>query len=244
MKRIFPLFLLFLISVACNAQVTLVERDVPQAVKKAFIEKYPEVSTVEWSKNNDSVIGAKFSFERKKTTADFLNNGDFLSSSSEMAPKETPGMISNYIRGNHPNFIVSLSMMKEDAKGKISYYLEIKNPGVGQAVTKLWFDFYGNLTKIVEPQEAKLDKDAEEGDNNDLGEDIAAGQKISKKELPSQVNSYINNHYKEYRFDSAIFVDNAAHGTLYQVKLRKIGYKDFIFVHFKLTGEFIEVEKE
>lgn len=244
MKRILPLFLLFLISVVCNAQVTVFEREVPQAVKKIFIEKYPDVTAAEWYKNNDTVFGAKFSLERKKTTAEFLNTGVFLSSSSEMAPKETPGMISNYIRGNHPDFVVSLSMMKEDAKGKISYYVEIKNPGVGQAITKLWFDFYGNLTKIIEPQEAKLDKDAEEGDNDDLGADIASGQKISKKELPSVVNSYITNHYKDYRFDEAIFVENATHGSLYQVKMRKIGYKDFILVHFNLKGEYVEIEKE
>ena len=61
MKRIFPLILFIIIAINSNAQVSIFEREVPQVVKKAFVEKYPDVTTVEWFKNNDSVIGAKLS---------------------------------------------------------------------------------------------------------------------------------------------------------------------------------------
>ncbi len=242
MKQIITLNIIIILSINLFAQESIFEREVPQAVKKALVEKFPEVTTAEWYKNNDSVIEARFVLNKKKTAAAFSINGNFISSSSEITPKETPGMISNYIRGNHPNDVVSLAMMTETADGKINYYVEIKRPGVGQATTMLYFDFYGNLTKKIEPEEIKIEKDAEEG-YDDLGEDIASGQPIKKKELPSKVNTYIDKKYQDYKFEQAIFVENEKHGTLYQVKMRKLGYKEFIYLHFDLMGDFVEVEQ-
>lgn len=243
MKTPITILILFL---AFNlfAQAPLFEREVPQAVKKAFVDKYPETTTAEWFKVNDSIIEARFTVSRKKTSAAFSNNGDFLSSSSEITPKETPGMISNYIRGEHPNDVVQLAMMAEDAKGQISYYVEIKRPGVNQAVTKLYFDFYGNLTKIIKPEEIKQEEDAEGGFSDDLDADVAAGEPIKKKELPSKVNSYIDNNYKDYRFDNALFINHDEHGIIYQVNMRRLGYKEFINVHFDLMGNFIDIPQK
>ena len=243
MKSLFPLVLMLLIAINSFSQEALLEKQVPQVVKKAFVDKFPEVTSADWFKNNDSVIGVKFSFNKKKTAAAFKTSGAFVSSSSEIAPKEMPGMISNYIRGNHRNYVVSLSMVTEDAKGVTSYYVEIKNPGVAQAVTQLYFDFYGKLTKIIEPQEAKLERDKDKDTDDDLGADVASGQEIGKKELPSTVNTYLESNYKAYRFDKAIFVDNKEHGRLYEIKMRKIGYRDFILVHFDLLGKFVELEQ-
>jgi len=245
MKHLFPFVLLFLITVSSYAQETILEKQVPQAVKKAFVEKYPEVTSVEWFKNNDTVIGAKFSFNKKKTSAEYTTSGVFLSSSSEMTPKELPGMVSNYIRGNHRDDIVNLAMMNEKSDGKISYYVEIRKPGVAQAITKLYFDFYGNLTKIIQPEEIKIEKDAENGsDKDDLGADIASGQQISKKELPSTVSTYLDKNYKEYKFDKAIFIEDKKLGNLYEVKMRKIGYREFILVHFDLLGKYVEINQK
>jgi len=243
MKQLLSISIIFFLSISIYAQVSIFEREVPQAVKKTLIEKFPEVTTAEWFKNNDSVIEARFVLSKKKTAATFSINGAFISSSSEITPKETPGMISNYIRGNHPNDVVSLAMMTETADGKISYYVEIKRPGVAQAITKLYFDFYGKLTKIIEPEEIKLEKDAEEGFNDDLGEDIASGQPIKKKELPTNINTYIDKKYTDYKFEQAIFIDNEKLGTLYQIKMRKLGYKEFIYLHFDLMGNFVEIEQ-
>ncbi len=243
MKRIFPLALLLFAVLQSFSQESILERQVPQVVKKAFVDKFPEVTSAEWFKNNDSIISVKFSFNRKKTAAEYKTSGAFISSSTEMAPKEMPGMISNYIRGNHPNNVVSLAMMTEDAVGAITYYVEIKNPGLAQPVTKLYFDFYGKLTKIIEPEEAKMDK-VKGGDSaDDLDADIASGQEIGKKEMPTSINSYLNNNYKEYRFDKAIIIENKEHGKLYEVKMRKIGYRDTILVHFDLLGKFIELNQ-
>ena len=160
-----------------------------------------------------------------------------------MSPKETPGMISNYVRGEHPNEVVNLSMMKEDAAGKITYYVEVKRPGVNQPITKLYFDFYGNLTKIIKPEEAKMEKDAEDGFGDDF-DDILSGEPLKKKELPSKVNTYIDKNYKDYKFEQAIFIDNDTHGTIYQVKLRRLGYKEYINVHFDLLGEYLEMNQQ
>ena len=245
MKNLIVLTAVFFLSANLTAQTSIFEREVPQPVKKALVTKYPEVTSAEWFKNNDTVIEARFTIGKKKTAATFHNAGAFISSIQEITPKETPGMISNYIRGNHPNDVVSLAMMTETADGKISYYVEIKRPGLAQAVTKLYFDFYGNLTKKIEPEEIKIEQDAEDGITDELGEeDIASGQPIKKKELPSTVGTYLDKNFKDYKFEKAIFVENETHGTLYEVTMRKLGYKEFKTVYFDLMGNLIEnVEK-
>jgi len=236
------ILLLFVICIG-YAQEPMFERQVPQAIKKNFVEKYPEVTTVEWFKINDTVIEAQFMASRKKSFVEFSTEGIFLSSSSEMAPKETPGMISNYVRGEHPNEVVNLAMMREDAAGKITYYIEVKRPGVNQPTTKLYFDFYGNITKIIKPEEAKLEKDAEDGFGDDF-DSMSAGEPIKKKELPSKITKYIDKTYKDYKFDQAIFINDDTHGNIYQVKLRRLGYKEFLFVHFDLLGDFLDINQK
>ncbi|OQA01906.1 MAG: hypothetical protein BWY70_00206 [Bacteroidetes bacterium ADurb.Bin408] len=244
MKKIYLLTAILLLSLNLFSQTSMFEREVPQAVKKTLVEKYPDITAAEWFKNNDTVIEARFSLGKKKTAATFHTNGTFLSSSQVVTPKETPGMISNYIRGNHPNQVASMVMMTETADGKISYYVEIKQPGIAQAVTKLYFDFYGNLTKKIEPEEIKIEKDAEEGLTDDLGEDIASGQPIKKKELPSKVVVYIDKSMQDYKFEKAIFVENQKYGTLYEVTMRKLGYKEFKTLYFDLLGNLkVDVEK-
>lgn len=244
MKKICVLTAVLLLSLNLISQTSMFEREVPQVVKKTLVEKYPDITSAEWFKNNDTVIEARFALSKKKTAATFHINGAFIASSQEITPKETPGMISNYIRGNYKNDVVNLAMMTETADGKISYYVEIKQPGIAQAITKLYFDFYGNLTKKIEPEEIKIEKDAEEGITDDLGEDIASGQPIKKKELPSKVVTYIDKSLQDYKFEKAIFVENEKYGTLYEITMRKLGYKEFKTLYFDLLGNLKEdVEK-
>lgn len=231
-----------------KAQEQILERNVPRVVKEAFIAKFPDVNTVEWYKINDSVIEARFVFSRKKTLTSFNNSGTFLSSSSEIASREMPGLISNYIRGEYSEHVINTSMMSEDAQGQISYYIEISRPGVNQPITKLFFDYYGNLTRTIRPPEVAMGNDgtginSTENDDmeyDDLEDAVSIGEPINRRELPPKITQYIEQHYAEYRFESAVFNEKEGYGMVYEVKLKRQGYRQFAELYFDLAGDFIE----
>lgn len=241
------LTLVFCLSIFIGlAQEKIHESDVPQNIRKDFVERFEDVSTVEWHKPNENHIEARYNISRnQKAMVLYAVDGTFISKNEEVVPREMPGLISNHIRGDFPEHNINVAMMTEEAGGDISYYVEISRPGINQPVTKLYFDFFGNLTRTIAPQEAAIVEDDDEDIYYDDFEDaITIGDPVTRRELPPAILNHIRDSFEGHRFDSAVFDEIEDHGIVYRVQLRRLGYREYMHVYYDLWGAFIKELKD
>ncbi|HLZ16573.1 MAG TPA: PepSY-like domain-containing protein [Cyclobacteriaceae bacterium] len=81
--------LIILASGFANGQ-KLRESEVPQAVRKAFAEKFKSVKEVKWSKEGTTEFEAEFDAGKQEKSANFDNTGKWLVTESEIKAAELP----------------------------------------------------------------------------------------------------------------------------------------------------------
>lgn len=98
----------------------------PEAVKKAFAEKFPNATGVKWDKENAHEYEASFSWDGGTYSANFSDRGEWLETEHTIAFNALPGNVQARFNTTHKGAKVKAAAIIETAKGETKYEIEVK----------------------------------------------------------------------------------------------------------------------
>lgn len=143
------------------------KKDVPQKVKTAFTQKFPDVQKVKWESEDENEWEAEFKMNGKEMTVCYDNTGKWLETEVEVKIKDLPAEVFKAINMKFEGFEIeeAESIEKPDFKG-YEILLEKKETEVEILVTS-----DGNLTikdvKVEDEEDEEEEDDVEEDDDDD-----------------------------------------------------------------------------
>ena len=125
MKKIFACSAtLFLLSLISFSQVK-----VPDAVKTAFNNKFPNASAVKWEKENKSELEANFKMNNTDVSSNFKLDGTWVETETTIPVSELPAAVSNTVNTKYPGAVYGRTEKIEKPGGKIMYEVNLKVNG-------------------------------------------------------------------------------------------------------------------
>jgi hypothetical protein len=118
--------------------------DVPKAVAEAFAKKFPAATNIKWAKENAKEYEAEFKLNGKSISANFLTNGSWVETESEINAAELPAAITTAVKTKYVNAVILKIFKIETATGKVKYETEFKT---GNKKKEMIFDAEGNILK-------------------------------------------------------------------------------------------------
>jgi hypothetical protein len=139
------------------------KKDVPQKVKTAFTQKFPDAQKVKWDMEEENEWEAEFKINGKEMTACYDNTGKWLETEFEVKIKDLPAEVFKAINLKFEGFEIeeAESIEKPDFKG-YEILLEIEETEVEILVTS-----DGKLTI----KDVKVEDEDDEDDDNDDDDD-------------------------------------------------------------------------
>lgn len=121
MKKYVLVIVLYSISISSLAKVS-----VPELVKIAFAQKFPNATKVKWAKENATEYEAAFIWNGSRHSANFKNDGEWLETEMTILYTELPQMVSAAFMKLHKT-VRPKAVAKIDTKlGKTKYEIEFK----------------------------------------------------------------------------------------------------------------------
>ncbi len=139
MKNLIILVLVFLFS-----SLTLKAIQVPEAVEKAFQQKFPTAKKVKWEKEGSNFYEASFLLNGKELSALYSLEGQLKETETEISISEIPKVVVDALNKKYPNVKIDEAAKIERADNSIVYETEVK---INKKKTDLLFDQNGNETK-------------------------------------------------------------------------------------------------
>jgi hypothetical protein len=124
MKKIF----LVIVSMLAIAAYTYAV-DVPKAIADAFAKKFPGATNIKWGKENAKEYEAEFKLNGKSISANFLTDGTWVETESEIPAAELPAAITTVLQTSYKAAAVLKVFKIVKAKGDTTYEVEIKGAG-------------------------------------------------------------------------------------------------------------------
>lgn len=135
--------------------------DVPQKVKSAFDQKFPNAKKVSWELEDETEWEAEFKMNGKEYSANFSLNGEWKETEYEIKKSKIPANIKAILDQNFTDYDIEGAEIAETASGK-SYEFEIE---VGEEESEVVIDANGKLTKKKESEDEEGDEENDD-DNN------------------------------------------------------------------------------
>lgn len=136
MKKSVMMIALIMFSFASFAQKTK-EQNVPQVIKNALHEKFPNAKEVKWDKE-ESNYEASFKNNKVDNSILFNANGKIIETEIAITVSQLPKKALQYLNANFKNQKVKEAAKIITAKGNLIYEAEIKDKD-------LFFDENGNF---------------------------------------------------------------------------------------------------
>lgn len=138
MKKLALMMITAMITSLTFAQ-KLHEKDVPAPVKASFQRNYPNIKEVKWDKEGEK-FEASFYLNKIDNSVLFDAQGNLLESEIEIELNQLPKGVLEYVKANYKGQKVNEAAKITDAKGKVTYEVEIKGMDI-------LFDSYGKFIK-------------------------------------------------------------------------------------------------
>ena len=94
-------------------------KKVPDAVKSAFTQKFPNATKVKWDKENEKEWEAEFHMNGKEVSVNFDSNGVWLETEYEIAIKDIPVAVKATLDKEFLGYKIKESEISETASGKL-----------------------------------------------------------------------------------------------------------------------------
>lgn len=134
--------ILFVIVLMISATVVFAQKDVPQAVKTAFAQKFPNVKVEKWDKEKDGSFEAGFDIKGKDMSANFSATGEWLETETEITKSEIPQAVLTAFYAKFGQIKIKEACKIEFSSKPIQYELEYKK---GVKIMEAMFDADGKL---------------------------------------------------------------------------------------------------
>jgi Putative beta-lactamase-inhibitor-like, PepSY-like len=126
MKTTILVCLVSLMASLANAQ-KLKESEVPEAVKKAFVQKFKDAKEVKWSRESPTEFEAEFEVGKMEQSANFDNAGKWLVTETEIKSSELPHSVQAAIAKEYAAYKIEEAEKVESADHGTLYEVELKN---------------------------------------------------------------------------------------------------------------------
>lgn len=153
-KLVVILFAVQIVALQVSFAQKLKPADVPSEVSQAMDFQYPYVKVSAWQLDGENYI-ATFKDEGAVGKAYISRSGEWLRTTYDVKKDELPSVITEYVKTNYPDFIISGSFLEEKENEPLHYMLEVKQEGIGFKPSKLTFSDKGELTSRVDPDNFK-----------------------------------------------------------------------------------------
>lgn len=128
--------------------------DVPADVTQTLEFQYPYVKVVGWAKDGNNYV-ASVKDEGTNGKVVISEEGQWLYTHFFIPRNELPPTVTEYVKTNYPDFVVSVSCLQEKEDEKAQYYLEVKPDAVGAKPSVLLFSTIGRneLLSRTDPED-------------------------------------------------------------------------------------------
>jgi hypothetical protein len=136
MKKLFGIIaVLFLLNLASFAQGYNEKKakgkmTVPEVVKKALLNKYPQASKVTWEKENGNYEANWGGKSGEDNSVQFTPKGDFIEIVNAISVSQLPVSVIAYVKEHYKGAKISEAGKVTDAKGKTSYEAEVNRKDI------------------------------------------------------------------------------------------------------------------
>jgi hypothetical protein len=107
---------------------------VPEAVQKAFAQKFPGATAVKWGMENATEYEAEFNWNKTSISANFKTNGDWVETETVIPVTELPKAVTDAVAKKYPGSVLNKAEKTEQPGGKISYEISFKVNGKKKSV--------------------------------------------------------------------------------------------------------------
>jgi len=130
---------------------------VPEAVKSAFSQKFPDVTNVKWDRENDNEWEAEFKMNSMDYSANFENSGAWTETEYKINPKDIPEAVKTSLDNESTGAKIEESEICETKDGKVYEFVIRK----GDNEMELQINDAG---KIVKKEQLEEEEEEEEED--------------------------------------------------------------------------------
>ncbi len=156
--------------------------EVPSDVIQTLDEQYSYVKVTGWMKEGNTYVA---SIKDGSTNGKvFISSaGEWINTLFTVPVAELPSAITDYVKANYPDFIISVSALEEKENENTHYYLEVKPDGVGMKASMLTFSSIGQnqLISRKDPEGFK-DPTVKQPDKIEQAKAAAAEKQAAKEE--------------------------------------------------------------
>lgn len=151
-KALIGIVLVFtaIVGIAC---ATPDKDEVPQAVKDAFMKKFPTAKKVDWEKESEAEWEAEFKMGKMEYSANFLQNGTWKETEHEIEISDIPANVMASLKSNFPGYDLEESEISETATGMV-YEFTIE---IGEEELEVAIDTTGKVVKKEKLEEEDED---------------------------------------------------------------------------------------
>lgn len=248
------LLILFLIgAVASYGQKLIDEKNVPKEIISVFKKKMPGSTEAKWFQK-DQIFTVKYMSKEYPGEAQFTREGVILMTKLGIDPETLPASVQTDLAKTQKGKRIHEAFLITKGK-KEKYYSIILHEKQGRKQEPLVYEAHytmqGKLITIYEPQieeetvedqEEKPSKFSKEVDEEveELKEKVK-DEKISRKDLPSEAESYLTENFDhEYRAKEILVKSNSEYGQYYEVIMKKQGEKIEHILLFDYKGNLLK----
>ena len=156
--------------------------DVPSDVVQTLDEQYSYVKVTGWMKEGNMYV-ASIKDGSTNGKVYLTAAGEWVRTLFTVPVNELPSSITDYVKANYPEFLITVSCLEEQEDVPTHYYLEVKPDGVGMKSSVLTFSSTGNnqLLSRTDP-EGFQDPTVKQPDKIEQAKAAAAEKQAAKEE--------------------------------------------------------------